>query len=860
MGSNKYFFFFFILIFQSLVFSQIKIKELPPYRLEEVDSSFFGISATRKIIHLNENWLVYTDKASTKKVKVSVPSNFTGEKSLFYEKSFDLTSDQITDYEIDLTFLGLTYSAEIILNELLIFKHPGGEFPFTLKIDPENLLIGENKLIVKVYYQLDSESTIPLKQSFMFPKTFGGITRDVFLHLTPNSRISTADFNYRFNSTRSLINVEFETEFVMSDELLDMKDEDDKRIEKTVFFEFWAEGDTSAIYSRDRSLRFRDNTASTTFKFRVRDLRYWTFETPQKYLVKIKLVQGEKLIDEIEKHFPIYSTADQNGKKTFLKDELNFNGTTYIYSDSSYINLIEYQKLKSDLEFIKDSGFNFVRFAKKPPHPYALEVCEQLGLLAVIELPLNSLPESIAENPSMGKRAENYLRYIIDSYKDYNALTAIGLGSAYLPESETHKNFIEKLAAIVKENSNKYTYASFVGFPKIKIDSIDFYGVELYLNNTEDLAAEFDEAINLLGNENLFISEATYPAYKGASNGYLNERTFEAQAKYFDEIINISSDKKLKGFFINSFSDYTGTFPSYYAGYAEDAFYQIGLTGDDRGTNRLSYKSVKSKITSANKVTIPIGTSSDDSAILFILTGLGLSVFSALLINSNKKFRQDATRALLRPYNFFADVRDHRILSGFHASVLMFILAGAHSLLLTNLLYFLRTNILLEKIILSFGELWIVKLIGHLAWNPHEALIYLFAFSLLILILVTAVIKISSLFISTRVYYSNVFFVVIWSFLPLAILLPLELVLYKLLEIETFNFYLYIFLFLFTLWVAQRLIKGIYVIFDINPAKVYLNGFLFVLLIIGGFLLYFQFTESSVYYMINALKQYQFMF
>jgi beta-galactosidase len=828
--------------------------------LEEVDSSFFELSATRKIIHLNEEWLVYTDKESVKKVKVSVPSSFSGEEFLFYENSFDLTSEQITDYEIDLNFLGLTYSAEIVLNELLIFKHPGGEFPFTLKLDPENLLIGKNKLIVKVYYKLDSEATIPLKQSFMFPQTFGGITRDVYLHLTPNSRISLAEFNYRFNSTRSLINVEFETEFRMSDALLDMKDEDDKRIEKTVFFEFWADGDTSAIYSRDRSLRFRDNTASTTFKFRVRDLRYWTLETPQKYLVKIKLVQGETLIDEVEKRFPIYSTGEQNGIKSFSKDDLDFKGTTYIYSDDTFINLVEYQKIKSDLEFIKNSGFNFVRFAKNLPHPYALEVCEQLGLLAFIELPLNSLPESIAENPSMSKRAENYLRYIINSYKDYNSLVALGLGSAYLPESEIHKSFIEKLASIVKENSNKFTYASFVGFPKLKVNSIDFYGVELYLNNLEDLPAEFDEATDLIGNENLFISEATYPAYKGASNGYLNESTFEAQAKYFDELIKISSDKKLKGFFINSFTDYTGTFPSYYSGYSEDAFYKIGLTGNDRGTNRLSYKSVKSKITSANKVTIPIGTSSDDSPILFILTGLGLSLFSALLINSNKKFRQDATRALLRPYNFFADVRDHRILSGFHASVLMFILAGAHSLLLTNLLYFLRTNILLEKLMLSFGELWIVQLIGHLAWNPQEALIYLFAFSLLLLILVTGVIKISSLFITTRVYYSNVFFVVIWSFLPLAILLPLELVLYKLLEIETFNFYLYIFLFLYALWVGQRLIKGIYVIFDINPAKVYLYSFFFVVLTIGGFLLYFHITESSVHYMINALKQYQFMF
>ncbi len=860
MGQFKYYFFFLLLFSQSLVNSQIKIKELPPYRLTEVDSSFFGLSSTRYIIHLNANWLVYSDVEAAQKVKVTVPSNFSGENSLFYENTFKLRSEQITDYEIDLNFLGLNYSAEIVLNELLIFKHPGGEFPFTLKLDPTNLLIGDNKLVVKVFYQSDSEATIPIKQSFLFPKTYGGITRDVYLHLTPNSRIASTNFAYKFNSTRSLANVDFDVEFKMSDELLELRDADEKRIDKNVIFEFWADGDTSAIYSRDRSLRFRDNNASENFSFRLRDLRYWTIDTPQKYLIKIKLLLGEKLIDEIQLRLPIYDTEEANGKRSFAKNEIDFKGTTYIYYDDLFINLVQYDKLKADLEFIKNSGFNFVRFAKSPPHPYALQLCEQLGLLALIELPLNSLPESIAEETSMSKRAESYLKYIINSYKDYNAVVGIGVGSAYLPNSESHKAFIDNLAGIVKSNSNKFTFASFIGFPEDTIKNLDFYGIELYLNNIADLEQKFEEASSIVGKENLFVSEATYPAYKGASNGYLNTRTFEAQAKYFDELIKLVSDNNYKGFFINTFADYNGNFPSFYSGYSEDSFYQIGLSGKDRGTNRLSYKSVSSKIKKADKVTIPIGTSSDDSPILFILTGLGLSLFTALLINSNKKFRQDASRALLRPYNFFADIRDHRILSGFHASVLMFVLAGAHSLLLTNLLYFLRTNILLEKILLAFGELWIVQVIGHLAWNPTEALIYLFAFSLAVLILISLVIKFSSLFITTKVYYSNVFFVVIWSFLPLALLLPLELILYKVLEANVANLYIYAFLLLYALWVLQRLIKGIYVIFDLHPTKVYLYSLLLIFFTLGGILLYFHITESSVYYIINALKQYHFMY
>jgi beta-galactosidase/beta-glucuronidase len=39
------------------------------------------------------------------------------------------------------------------------------------------------------------KNTIPLKQRFLFPQNFGGVIRDVYLHLTPN--VSISDFTFK---------------------------------------------------------------------------------------------------------------------------------------------------------------------------------------------------------------------------------------------------------------------------------------------------------------------------------------------------------------------------------------------------------------------------------------------------------------------------------------------------------------------------------------------------------------------------------------------------------------------------------------------------------------------------------------
>ena len=98
MGLLKFFFlsniiFFFIL--SHPLSAQIIFKELPDYHAK-IDSSFFNITKTRKIILLNGNWKVYPANNNERKSSdVTVPSIFNGKAELIFEKEFSIIPGRI---------------------------------------------------------------------------------------------------------------------------------------------------------------------------------------------------------------------------------------------------------------------------------------------------------------------------------------------------------------------------------------------------------------------------------------------------------------------------------------------------------------------------------------------------------------------------------------------------------------------------------------------------------------------------------------------------------------------------------------------------------------------------------------------
>ena len=302
--------------------------------------------------------------------------------------------------------------------------------------------------------------------------------------------------------------------------------------------------------------------------------------------------------------------------------------------------------------------------------------------------------------------------------------------------------------------------------------------------------------------------------------------------------------------------DYRGDYSSLNSGFNVENIYNIGLTGENRTTTRLGYKVVFSKLNNTERVTVPIGSIKDDAPMVFILFGLALALMMGVLVNSGRKFREDASRALLKPYNFYADVRDQRIMSAYHTTFLGVIIVIVQAVIISNLLFYLKTDVLFEKLLLSFGYPVLLKVINYFCWNPFSAIVWISIIGILIILITALLIRAASVFIRQRVYLSSIYFTVIWAFLPIVFLIPLGIVLYRVLVADVLNIYIYLSLIVLWIWVFYRLMKGIYVIFDASPGTVYFYSILFVLFSFGGVLFYFEMNNSAIQYLLFTLKQY----
>ncbi len=844
----------FVLL-NNLIISQIKIESLTNNQSKDLDKILFGSSDTRSVFTINDSWKAYHESDSENKASINLPAYFEGTETIIIERGLELTAAQINNNQIKIGFLGLSYFAEISINKNIIYNHYGGSFPFEVPL-PKDLLLSDrkNKISIKISHKYDSESTIPLKQQFLFPNFYGGVFRDVYVKILPKISISKISLTTPLNNSNSNAEIDLK---------IDIENQQQNRIAQPSNILLRVN-----LYTKGSSLPYakgeynysisNEDTYTANCNLNVVNPLLWSPEQPNVYTCEVMLVKDGIVVDKKVRSLSILKLS-QESKALFLNNsKFNLKGTTYILNETMHRNKNMFDKIREDLALIKQTGFNAVRFAKAYPHPFALQVCQELGLLALIELPINSFPEDLLDQNDFVLKAKGYLNLFISSYEQHSNSFMIGMGSSFLPNSEITQNFLTKLGSEAKKKSI-FTYASFFGLQTSLITNIDLLGIEVYSNKKEDLQNSISNAAESIEFNNYFLSEVTYPNYLGSSTGYLVRNSNEAQAKYFEDIINMSSQLKISGFFINSLLPYEGKFSSLYSSNSKDNLYRFSVLGKNRNLSTIAYKVIYSKLNQGNKVTIPIGARKDPNPIFFIFTALILSVFMAILINTRKKFREYATRALIRPYIFFADIRDHRIMSGLHSALLMLIVSGSTALLFTIMLFYWRNDILFEKILLSFASTRLMKSVSYLAWNPEICFAVLFVLVAVKIFFVSLIVKFASFFVKTKVPFSNIYFSVVWALLPLTLFLPVELILYKILMMQSFNILIFLIVAFLLFWLILRLIKAIYIIFDVPAFMVYSISFVAILLVLGAFTLKYQLTHSIINQIGNSIKQYNSM-
>lgn len=197
-----------------------------------------------------------------------------------------------------------------------------------------------------------------LQEAFFDFYAYGGIFRDVFLHVLPEGNlINWVGVNTLDWKTGELqVKIKSTLENGAADININFNDSES--------FKFAA--------------CFENNECVLTFK--VRDFEPWSPENPV-----MSALTADIGSDAVRVNFGIRQVKAENGKILINEKPVKLLGYCRHEAHPQYGPALPYQQLVADIEIIKDLGCNFIRGSHYPQDPRFLDLCDRMGIMVFEE-------------------------------------------------------------------------------------------------------------------------------------------------------------------------------------------------------------------------------------------------------------------------------------------------------------------------------------------------------------------------------------------------------------------------------------------------------------------------------------------
>lgn len=830
-----------LLIVSGNLFSQSRYDGLSPEQTARLISS-----PTRFTVGLSGEWEMSFDEANWQEAVLPISEPY--EEAVYFKRVIKFDSDLLDKMVWHLHFLGIDHQAEIYMNRRFVGRYFSAMTPFEVRI-PENLIAGQtNEIMIKVSPAEHAAGKIKSQHLFA-KKIYTGIIRELFLTGTPKIWVDNINYNTTFASNSVQLN---STLTIKSGDIENMtySEQPQESLPQAVLSQ---KGITvqCELISRNTYMKVADSeinridigperTLTMNFEIPVNNPALWSTDNPNLYELKAVIRKDGRIIDELSKEIGfrnIYVDDSKGSPKIFLNgEEIELKGVTYIEDQPELGQTMTIQQMEEDVKLIKTLGANIVRTKYSPPHPYFAQLCNRHGLLLMIELPLYNVPADLLQLDEIKVHMENIARQLSAYYNHYPSVAAWGISEGIEEGREEAINFSKNIIKLLKENSDKLIYKIInSNSQSIYKDGFDLIGIKRNYSdyNYKRFKGQVSYLQKLAEGLPVFLSYGAF-AEPDNHNGYSDSQSLEFQAYLIRNYYLLSEENKCAGSFIFSFNDYELNNPVLIVNNDDRYLATSGLTNISR-SGRLSYRTLRTLFNNEKEPLLNAGSYYESTPLTFIIIGV---IFAAILIfmaNRFRRFREYFFRSIMRPYNFYADIRDQRIMSSSQSLVLGFIISVIVSIFIASILYFYRTSEIAQYILMLLIPVQsLQEFIYNFIWVPELLMAVITLLSFLLVFIISFFIRIAAFLSRARIFFNDTLTMTIWSGVPLLILLPFSVVLIRLLVISP-NFILFFIAlyFLLMIWVALRLLKSIAVVFDRASFRVYSIGLSIFLIVFG---------------------------
>lgn len=129
---------------------------------------------------------------------------------------------------------------------------------------------------------------------------------------------------------------------------------------------------------------YRGTTPTQNFK--IENPSLWSPESPALYTVTTQVMVGDTVKDEVKTRFGIRSVELRDGDGFYLNGKKRqFKGVCNHHDLGPLGAAVNRSALRHQLEMLKDMGADAIRTAHNMPAPELVELCDELGLMMMVE-------------------------------------------------------------------------------------------------------------------------------------------------------------------------------------------------------------------------------------------------------------------------------------------------------------------------------------------------------------------------------------------------------------------------------------------------------------------------------------------
>lgn len=334
----------------------------------------------------------------------------------FYQKEIFISSEY-KDKLLRLQFDAVYHDAVIWINGQKAGEHRGSGYT-RFYIDATSYLKpGENNTIIVLSDNSSSKQSVPYLKSYDWPND-GGIIRRVYLLVSEKTSIDNV-----MVYGQPLVNKPGEGVAHVNVKIINQSGYDENTLRlKASLTEFKS---NKTIWSSDLNTPLRKG--SFNFSQPFNNIRWWHFDNPALYILKVDLFCGKKHIDQYSTRFGFRSISTTKTHFVLNGEPIRLMGLEWMPGSTPGKGMAESQdELKKNLEMMKDLNCIYSRFHWQQDD-FIYDWCDENGILYQEEIPYWG--GSTMLNDTLLKIGKQQLNEMISDHFNHPSIITWGIGN-----------------------------------------------------------------------------------------------------------------------------------------------------------------------------------------------------------------------------------------------------------------------------------------------------------------------------------------------------------------------------------------------------------------------------------------------